>query len=60
MEKLSKRLEEMGYQRNKYDLCVMNKNVNDKQCTILCHVDDLKMLHVDPDIFYSVISDIYV
>ena len=50
----------MGYQRNKYDLCVMNKNVNDKQCTILCHVDELKMLHVDPDIFYSVISDIYV
>ena len=30
-EKLSKRLEEMGYQRNKYDWCVMNKIVNDKQ-----------------------------
>ena len=29
-KKNSKTLEEMGYQRNKYDWCVMNKIVNDK------------------------------
>ena len=45
--KLSKILEDMGYKINEYDWCVMNKHVNGKQCTILCHVDDLDILHVD-------------
>ena len=36
--KLSKSLEEMGYQRNEYDWCVMKKIVKGKQCTILWHV----------------------
>ena len=48
----------MGYQRNEYDWCVMNKIINDKHCTILWHVDNLKMSHVDPDIFYSVLANI--
>ena len=34
-EKLSKSLEEMGYQRNEYDWCVINKIIDNKQCTIL-------------------------
>ena len=34
-EKLSKSLEEMGYKKNEYYWCVMNKIINDKQCTIL-------------------------
>ena len=33
--KLSKSLEEMGYQINEYDWCVMNKIIDNKQCTIL-------------------------
>ena len=57
-EKLSKSLEEMGYQRNEYDWCVMNKIIDNKQCTIFCHVDDLKTSHVDPAIVSSVLSDI--
>ena len=40
--KYSKILEEMGYQRNEYDWCVMNKIIDNKQCTIIWHVDDLK------------------
>ena len=48
----------MGYQRNEYDWCVMNKNYNDKQCTILWNIDDLKMSHVDPDIVSSILADI--
>ena len=36
----------------------MNKIVNDKPCPILCHVDDLKMSHVDPEIVSIVHSDI--
>ena len=37
--KKSKILEEMVYQRNEYDWCVMNKIIDDKQCTILWYVD---------------------
>ena len=37
----------------------MNKTVNDKQCTILWHVNNLKMSHVDPDIVSRIISNIY-
>ena len=58
LEKLSKILEEMGYHINEYDWFVMSKIVNDKQCTIFFHVDDLKMSHVYPDIFSRIITDI--
>ena len=36
----------------------MNKTVNDKQCTIIWHVDDLKISHIDPDIVSRVLADI--
>lgn len=44
---LSKKLEAWGFERNPYDWCVVNKMVDGKQCTILWHVDDLKISHVD-------------
>jgi hypothetical protein len=56
--KLSKTLEDWGYERNPYDWCVMNKTVNGKQCTVLWHVDDLKMSHVDPKVIDELIADI--
>ena len=59
-EKLSKILEEMGYQRNEYDWCVTNNIIDNKKCTILCHVDDLNTSHVDPAVVSSVISEIDV
>jgi hypothetical protein len=46
--KLRKDLEEAGFQINPYDICVANKMVNGKQFTVLWHVDDLKISHVDP------------
>ena len=54
----SKSLEELGYQINEYDCCVMNKIIDNKQCTILWHVYDLKTSHVDPAIVSSVLFDI--
>jgi len=36
-----------GFVANPYDSCVMNKEINGKQCTVLWHVDDLKISHVD-------------
>ena len=50
-EKLSKSLEEMRYQRNEYDWCVMQKIIDNKQCTILWNLDDLKTSHVYPALF---------
>jgi hypothetical protein len=46
-ENLSKQLQEWGFEINPYDFCVANKIINGKQCTIVWHVDDLKISHVD-------------
>jgi len=47
---LSNQLKEWGFEINPYDWCVANKTVNRKQCTMLWHVDDLKILHIDPEV----------
>ena len=57
-QKLSKQLEDWGFKINPYDWCVANKTINGKQCTILWHVDDLKILHVDPAMVSDVIADL--
>ena len=44
---LSKKLVQWGFVINPYDWCVANKMINGKQCTILWHVDNLKLSHVD-------------
>ena len=56
--KLSESLEEMGYQRNEYDWCVMNKIIDNKKWTILWHVDDLKTSNIDPAVVSSVFAEI--
>ena len=43
-----------GFILNPYDTCVANCIINRKQCTILWHVDDLKISHEDP----AVVTDI--
>ena len=58
-EDLSEYLEKhMGFKRNPYDWCVMNKTIDGKQCTIIWHVDDLMISHVDPDVVSNVIKDL--
>jgi len=44
---LSTTLQEWGFTINRYDQCVANKVINGKQCTIIWHVDDLKISHLD-------------
>ena len=47
-QKLSKQLiDEWGFTPKKYDDCVVNKMINGKQMTVVWHVDDLKVSHVD-------------
>ena len=58
---LKKTLQEprkIGHQRNEYDWCGMNKIVRNKQCTVLWHVDHLKMSHAYSDIVSTVLSGI--
>ena len=54
--RLSSQLIEWGFEANPYDSCVVNKMINDKQCTTLWHVDHLKISHYNPEIVTSVID----
>ena len=53
---LSAELEKMGFVRNDYDLCVANKTINGKQCTIVWHVDDLKISHVEQAVLEEIVQ----
>ena len=55
-EKLSGHLMEWGFVLNPYNACVANKIINGKQCTVVWHVDDLKISHVDPDVMSDIIG----
>jgi len=55
---LSDTLIEWGFKLNEYDKCVANKMVNGKQCTVIWHVDDLKISHVDSKVVNEVIKNL--
>ena len=42
-----KNLKSIGFELNPYDPCVANKIVDGAQLTVVWHVDDLKVSHVD-------------
>lgn len=43
---------------NPYDSCVANCDINGKQCTIAWYADDMKILHVDPNVVTDTINKI--
>jgi hypothetical protein len=47
---------EQGFTANPYDSCVVNKIENGKQCTVLWHVDDLKVSHVEDSVLDGVLA----
>jgi len=49
-------VDELGFTINPYDRCVANKIVNDRQITIVWHVDDLKISHVEAAVVEEVIT----
>jgi hypothetical protein len=55
---LSSKLILWGFTINPYDWCVANKMIDGKQCTVLWHVDDLKISHVSEDVNTDVIKRI--
>ena len=47
-EKLSKQLIDVwGFTRNKYNDCVVNKTIKGHQMTVVWHMDDLKVSHIE-------------
>ena len=57
-ELFSNTLKGKGFVLNPYDLCVANKFINGKQCTITWYVDDTKISHVDSKVVTSSIEKI--
>ena len=57
-KKLSKSLVARGFVINEYDWCVANKMINGTQCTIVWHVDDLKLSHIDPKVVDEIIASL--
>jgi hypothetical protein len=55
-EKFTESLKAEGYKMNPYDPCVWNKMINGKQCTILFHEDDCKILHVESKVLEDTIA----
>jgi hypothetical protein len=53
---LSGKLQEWGFTINGYDACVANKVVDRKQYTIIWHVDDLKISHIDSKVVDHIIA----
>ena len=55
---LSGKLIEWGFELNPYDNCVANLVVNGKQCTVLWHVDDIKISHEDESVIEGVLDQL--
>ena len=55
---LSKTLKRWGFVVNPYDLCVMNKTIEGTQCTVLWHVDDLKISHKNHEVVTMIIKQL--
>ena len=51
-------VKEMNFTVNPYDSCVANKTIDGKQCTIVWHVDDLKIAHVSKKVVNAVIAQL--
>ena len=54
--KLTSKLVEWGFTINPYDWCVANKQINGQQCTLVWHIDDMKISHADTKIVDDVIN----
>ena len=55
-KKLTKYFVEWGFKMNPYEPCLWDKDIDGKQFTIIFHVDDLKLLHVDPSVVTMIIN----
>ena len=49
-------IDDLEFKRNPYDPCVVNKIIEGKQCTIMWHVDDLQISHVNSHVVTTIIN----
>ena len=49
-------LQSIGFELNPYDICVANKNINQKQCTIAWHFNDNKILSMEKYLLDEIIK----
>ena len=49
-KKFRRDIKSIGFEVNPYDACAANIMVNGKQYTVEWNVDDLKSIHVDPNV----------
>ena len=49
-------LEKVGFVLNTYDLCVANKIIDGKQCTIVWYVDDNNISHTDEKVVSNILD----
>ncbi|KAL7563159.1 hypothetical protein ACA910_014438 [Epithemia clementina (nom. ined.)] len=51
-------LQGQGFELNPFDVCIANKMVDGKQCTVIWYVDDTKISHEDSQVVSDVIAAI--
>jgi hypothetical protein len=51
-------IKDCGFTANPYDECVVNKTIEGHQCTVLWHVDDVKISHVSPAVVTDILDKI--
>ena len=49
-------IEKHGFKANRYNSCVVNKDIDGKQCTIGWPVDNIKISHCNPEIAESIVG----
>eukprot|EP00957_Ditylum_brightwellii_P055616 4214755-Ditylum_brightwellii.AAC.1 len=55
-ENVANALQEWGFEINPYDWCVASKEINGSQCSVVWHVDDLKISHKDANAVTEIID----
>jgi len=55
---LTEKLVSLGFKVNPYDECVVNKIIHGQQCTILWHVDDIKISQADEQVVSDLVSEL--
>jgi hypothetical protein len=56
LERLDKNLKKWDFKINPHDWCITNKMIDGKQCTVLWHMDDIKVSHKNPKVVSAVLE----
>ena len=51
--KFKQDIQDIGFIINPYDMCVVNRNIRDTQHTVVWHIDDIKLSHLDSKVNYK-------